>query len=77
MADDLPDLCEVMPTCPLCGGTMELVYDQPTTQICVCVDCHTGIHVPTGAWAVIKEKLGETTAPKALTRPDTGPALPR
>lgn len=31
---------------------MELVYDRPTSQVCVCVDCHTGITVPPRAWAV-------------------------
>jgi hypothetical protein len=48
----LPDLCEVVPTCPLCGGRMELVYDRPKTKVCVCVDCHTGITVPAEAWAI-------------------------
>lgn len=57
MADATPDLCKVIPKCPLCGGIMELVYDRPNTKVCVCVDCHTGIHVPARAWAIASAKL--------------------
>jgi len=35
---------------------MELVYDRPNTKVCVCVDCHTGIHVPAKAWAIAGDK---------------------
>jgi hypothetical protein len=31
---------------------MELVYDRPTTKVCVCADCHTSITVPARAWDV-------------------------
>ena len=48
----LPDLCTVIPTCPLCGGRMELVYDRARVKVCVCTVCHTGISVPARAWAV-------------------------
>lgn len=52
MSDNLPELCEIIPTCPLCGGKMELVYDRPATKVCVCVDCHTSITVPVRAWDI-------------------------
>ena len=50
--EDLPQLCKVIPKCPMCGGQMELVYDRPRVQVCVCVDCHTSITVPMNAWDV-------------------------
>ncbi len=31
---------------------MELVYDRPTTKVCVCVDCHSSFTVPAKAWSV-------------------------
>lgn len=55
-----PHPCEAMRLCPICGGKMELVYDRPNQKVCVCVDCHTGIQVPAGAW---------DKAMKAPTRP--------
>jgi hypothetical protein len=52
----LPDLCTVIPMCPLCRGRMELVYDRPNAKVCVCVDCHTGISVPAQAWVVALQR---------------------
>jgi len=37
---------------------MELVYDRFTQQVCVCVDCHSGLTIPATAWDVRKAKLG-------------------
>jgi hypothetical protein len=31
---------------------MELVYDRPTTKVCVCADCHLSITVPARSWEV-------------------------
>ena len=53
MANADPKVYQVIPSCPVCGGRMELVYDRPTTSVGVCVDCHSAIHVPARAWAVI------------------------
>lgn len=50
MSDATLAVCNAVPTCPLCGGTMELVHDQPAMKVCMCVECHTGIHVPIKAW---------------------------
>jgi hypothetical protein len=44
--------------CPVCQGTMELVYDRPSQKVCVCVDCHSGITIPVGAWEVQQAKHG-------------------
>lgn len=45
-----PDLCEVIPICPLCDGRMELAYNRPTMKVCVCADCHLSITVPAHSW---------------------------
>ncbi len=69
MGDRLPDLCDVVPTCPLCGGRMELVYDRPNTKVCVCVDCHTGITVPAHAWDVARSRGTLRRPPVTRTDP--------
>ena len=46
------------PDCPVCGGVMELVYDRFNQQVCVCVDCHSGLTIPAAAWEVQRQKLG-------------------
>lgn len=56
-ADHTPEPCEVIPSCPICGGKMETVYDRPASRVCVCVDCHTGVTVPATAWEVARIKL--------------------
>jgi hypothetical protein len=40
------------PICPICDGKMELVYDRLNQQVCVCVDCHSGVSIPSTAWVV-------------------------
>ena len=42
--------------CPICSGTMEVVYERPTQQVCVCVDCHSGLTIPATAWKIQKAK---------------------
>jgi len=66
LQSDLPELCEIISVCPLCNGTMELVYDRPTTKVCVCVDCHLSITVPARAWEVALER--GTVKPKPRRR---------
>jgi len=44
------------PTCPICAGNMELVYDRFNQRVWVCTDCHSGITVPGAAWEVLKLK---------------------
>jgi hypothetical protein len=37
---------------------MELVYDRLTQQVCVCIECHSGVTIPSTAWDVVKRKRG-------------------
>jgi hypothetical protein len=50
------NLDDVISTCPVCGGKMEIVYDRHHQTVCVCADCHSGISVPWTAWQVAKAK---------------------
>jgi hypothetical protein len=56
--DQVPEPCEVIQECPICGGLMELVYDRPETKVCACVECQTEITVPTRAWELASSKRG-------------------
>jgi hypothetical protein len=49
--------------CPVCAGRMELVYDRPNQKVIVCVDCFTGIHIPSTAWEVALTKSLPTVLP--------------
>lgn len=51
-----PDPCDVVDTCPLCGGLMEDVYSRPHQQVCACTDCQTTITVPIMAWDIARVK---------------------
>jgi hypothetical protein len=62
VADSFPQVCEAIPICPICGGKMELVYDRPSAKVCVCVDCHTGISMPSKAWAIALARLAEKSS---------------
>jgi hypothetical protein len=53
---DLPDPCDLMPVCPICGGKLEVVYDRRHVKVCVCVDCHTGVYVPVTALAMVRSR---------------------
>ena len=69
MGDTTPDPSDVIPVCVICGGRMEVVYDRPNTKVCVCIDCHSGLTVPTSAWGIARLKREETM--------QTGPAPDR
>ena len=56
MEPPVPAYAEVaIPACPVCSGHMEVVYDRHE-KVVVCVDCHTGMTVPTRAWVVRMKK---------------------
>jgi len=42
--------------CPICYGTMEVVYSRNNQNVCVCVDCRTGVTVPATAWEIVSLK---------------------
>ena len=44
------------PTCPVCGGVMELVYSRFGENVVVCVDCQTGLTIPRKAWEIADVK---------------------
>jgi len=44
------------PECPICTGRMEVVYDRFNQQVCVCVECHTGLSIPVSAWEIRRIK---------------------
>jgi ssDNA-binding Zn-finger/Zn-ribbon topoisomerase 1 len=60
MADYLSNPCEAVPTCPICGGRMELVYDRPELKACACVECESGLSVPTKAWGIARARQQTT-----------------
>jgi hypothetical protein len=54
--------CEIIPACPICNGKMEKVYDRYHQQVCVCVDCHTGLSIPASARNVARLKKQNRSA---------------
>ena len=44
------------PSCPVCGGVMELVYSRFGENVVVCVDCQTGLTIPRKAWDIADVK---------------------
>ena len=59
---------DAVTVCPVCGGKMELVYDRRHISASVCVDCHTGITIPTDAWDVARVKRSVKWPPTAGRR---------
>ena len=53
MAEADPEVYQAIPSCPVCGGRVELVYDCPKAHVCVCVDCDSTMHVPAKAWRAL------------------------
>lgn len=51
-----PDSERKCPACPICSGRMELVYDRLNQQVCVCIECHSGLTIPASAWDVQRRK---------------------
>jgi ssDNA-binding Zn-finger/Zn-ribbon topoisomerase 1 len=48
----------ILSACPICDGTMEIVYNRNNQQVIVCVDCHSGLTVPNTAWDIARVKKG-------------------
>jgi hypothetical protein len=64
---------EVVQSCPVCGGTMILVYQRWALQVCVCRDCYAGIYIPHDAWDIARRKHESPDPPAAtpiLNQPD-------
>jgi ribosomal protein L37AE/L43A len=52
-----PEAHQLAPTCPVCAGKMDTVYSRAHTKVWVCVDCHSGLSVPTTAYDVARIKV--------------------
>ena len=48
-----------LPPCPVCAGTMEVVYSRFKQVVAVCTDCHAGLTVPDNAWRIARMKAVE------------------
>lgn len=48
-----PDLAVI---CPICSGTMDTVYHRHHQRVVVCLDCQSGLTIPTTAWDVARIK---------------------
>jgi uncharacterized protein YbbK (DUF523 family) len=35
---------------------MEVVYNRFNQQVCVCIECHTGLSIPISAWEIRRVK---------------------
>lgn len=49
------------PRCPVCAGTMELVYSRFGENVVVCIDCQTGLTIPRKAWEIAEVKKRQHT----------------
>lgn len=56
LGDRSPDAGQVISTCPVCGGRMEIIYSRGHQDVSVCVDCGSDLTVPITAWDVLKQK---------------------
>ena len=50
--------------CPVCDGSMEVVYSRNNQQVTVCVDCHAGLTIPSSAWEIVRIKREAKWMPK-------------
>ena len=50
------ELDPACPHCPICAGTLEVVYDRFNQRVSVCKDCQSGLTVPSSAWEVLRLK---------------------
>jgi ssDNA-binding Zn-finger/Zn-ribbon topoisomerase 1 len=50
--------------CPICDGQMEVVYTRNNQQVCVCIDCHSGLTIPSTAWDIVRIKREAKWMPK-------------
>jgi hypothetical protein len=47
---------DVAVVCPVCQGQMDTVYDRLHQRVVVCVDCQSGLTVPSTAWDIARIK---------------------
>lgn len=62
LADQSPETGQVISTCPVCDGRMEMIYSRGHQDVSVCADCGSDLTVPTTAWEVLKQKQQKKSA---------------
>lgn len=65
-----PNVREIFPACPICGGKFEVVYDRAHQTVCVCQDCHLGLTIPASAWRIARQKLERRSAERTAAGTD-------
>jgi len=53
-----------IPACPVCDGQMEVVYARNNQQVSVCMDCHSGLTIPSTAWDLVRVRRAAKWMPK-------------
>lgn len=54
--DDLDAGGTIAVICPICSGRMDTVYHRHHQRVVVCLDCQSGLTIPTTAWDVARIK---------------------
>ncbi len=55
---DLPDPCDVIPACPVCGHSpLHHARRMEKMDICLCLLCGTSLTVPHEAWRIWRETV--------------------
>ena len=49
-AEETPELCELVPDCPVCGSELTIAHAHAKLKICVCKECGTSLSIPDEAW---------------------------
>lgn len=54
--DDRRKNAPALPSCPICEGKTQVVYNRNNQQVIVCTDCRSGVTVPGSAWGIARDK---------------------
>ena len=57
-----PAPCDVLPSCAICDGRMETVYERSHQKVCQCIECGSSLTVPATAWHIAERKRAEPAA---------------
>jgi ribosomal protein L37AE/L43A len=53
---ELPDACDVVPDCPVCGAKLYVAHNHAKLKICVCKTCGTSLSIPDEAFDVARHR---------------------
>lgn len=48
--EKMPEPCDVVPDCPVCGSELAVAHAHAKLKICVCRTCGTSLSIPEDAW---------------------------